>query len=140
MLELHTSRIPHRFKCGVLTALVMIAAIVGSPVKLSAEGIINEIHYHPRGTGNSLEFIELHNQMSVDMDMGGWQLAGGIEFEFPQGTVIDAGGYLVVASDPAALQAASGFAEALGPFIGFLANNGEEILLQDYTLDRTVAG
>jgi len=95
--------------------------------------VFNEVNYHPPGGGSALEWVELHNQMSVDVDLGGWQLGGGINFEFPGGTIIDAGGYLVIAGDPAALQAASSFSGALGPFTGSLANNGEEIILYDFT-------
>lgn len=90
--------------------------------------VINEIHYNP-ATNSALEYVELRNQLYVNVDMSGWRFDGGITFDFPEGTVIPARGYLVVAKDPAALQAATGFAGALGPFAGNLANDGEKLTL-----------
>ncbi len=89
--------------------------------------VVNEIHYNP--TNPALEFVELHNQLSVNVDMSGWRFDGGITYGFPEGTVIPARGYLVVAKDPSALQAATGFAGALGPFEGTFSNDGETLKL-----------
>ncbi len=89
--------------------------------------VVNEVHYQP--TNPALEFVEVHNQLSVNVDMSGWRFDGGITFAFAEGTVIPARGYLVVAKDPAALQAATGFATALGPFTGTLSNDGETLKL-----------
>ena len=45
--------------------------------------------YHPNATNEAqLEWVELHNQMAVDMDISGWSLAGGVKFTFAEGTVI----------------------------------------------------
>ncbi len=89
--------------------------------------VVNEVHYNP--TNPALEFVELHNQLSLNVDMSGWRFDGGITFGFPEGTVIPARGYLVVAKDPGALQAATGYAGALGPFTGTLSNDGESLKL-----------
>jgi hypothetical protein len=89
--------------------------------------VVNEIHYHPADP--ALEFVELHNQLSVNVDLSGWRFDGGITFGFPEGTVMPARGYLVVAKDPAALQAATGATGTLGPFAGSLANEGETLRL-----------
>jgi hypothetical protein len=123
-----------RIQCSL--GLCSIAAALSLHAR-DAVVVFNEVNYHPPGGGGALEWVELHNQMSVDVDLGGWQLGGGINFEFPGGTLIDAGGYLVIAGDPAALQAASSFSGALGPFTGSLANNGEEIILYDFTQSST---
>ena len=85
--------------------------------------------YNPQGTEETLEWIELRNQLALDVDLTGWSLRKGIEFEFPADTVVPADGYLVIAAEPAALQAAIGFAEAIGPYIGSLSNGGEAIEL-----------
>jgi hypothetical protein len=87
---------------------------------------LNELSYNPGVTPGS-EWIELHNPMAIDMDVSGWRLGDGVSFTFPEGTVIAAGGYLVVAADPAALADASGFDDAIGPFEGTLADGGERI-------------
>ncbi|MEM7386296.1 MAG: lamin tail domain-containing protein, partial [Verrucomicrobiota bacterium] len=92
--------------------------------------VINEIHYHPVNDAES-EWIELFNTMSFDMDLGGWRLAGGIEYTFPTGTTIRAGGFLVVAADPDRVQLKSLFARALGPFEGRLSNQGERVVLRN---------
>ena len=84
--------------------------------------VFNEIHYHPAQTEES-EWIELHNQMSVDIDLSRWTLTGGVEFAFPEGTIIPGHGYLLVASSPDQVT------DALGPFVGKLDNNGERLRL-----------
>lgn len=100
---------------------------------LSADStvVFNEIMYNPAGTDEVLEFIELHNQMSVGMDISGWKLNDAVDFEFAEGTFIDGGEYLVIAKDPAALEAAAGITGALGPYDGQLSNAGESLELLD---------
>lgn len=82
----------------------------------------NELSYHP-ATDDEPEWIELHNPMALDMDLSGWSLQGGVSFTFAEGTVLAAGGHLVIASDPSALPG------ALGPFDGRLNNDGERVEL-----------
>ncbi|MGQ9589742.1 MAG: hypothetical protein ACUVYA_05545 [Planctomycetota bacterium] len=65
------------------------------------------------------------------MDISGWSLADGVFFVFPEGTIIQGRKHLVVAADPAALQAATGFGGALGPFAGRLENSGERLELRN---------
>lgn len=91
--------------------------------------VINEVHYHPEGLMEDTEFVELHNQLSVNVDLSGWKLDGAVEFIFPEGSVIPRRGYLVVARNPAALQTASGYSAALGPYEGALDNDGETLRL-----------
>lgn len=100
---------------------------------LSADSVVvfNELMYNPAGTDETFEFVELHNQMSVDVDLSGWKLDEGVEFTFPEGTIIAGGGYLVIAKDPAALELAAGVTGALGPYDGQLSNGGEIIELLD---------
>jgi hypothetical protein len=90
----------------------------------------NEIQYHPVATQTSGEWIEIRNQHSVDVDLTGWRIDGGINFAFPAGTVIRGSRYLVIAASPGAFQAATGFM-ALGPFGGALADGGEKITLKN---------
>lgn len=85
--------------------------------------VINEVMYHPATATGDEEWIELANLMAVDMDLTGWRLSGGVNFTFPEGTRIPAGGHLVVAATPAATPG------AVGPWVGRLANSGEEIRL-----------
>ncbi len=88
--------------------------------------VFNEIQYHPALPAEA-EWIELHNQMSYDVDLSKWKLRGGVDFDFPAGTVISAGGYLLVSGDPANL----GVTGALGPWSGNLSNGGERLRLRN---------
>jgi hypothetical protein len=86
-----------------------------------------ELLYHPLEDAE-LEWIELYNPMALDMDLSGWSLDDGVSYTFPEGTVLAAGGYLVVAASPERL-AEAGFAGALGPYEGKLDNGGERVAL-----------
>ncbi len=88
----------------------------------------SELHYHP-ALDPGLEWVELHNPMVLDMDLSGWALAGALSFRFDEGVVLPAGGYLVVAQDPSLLAEETGYGEALGPWEGKLANDGERLEL-----------
>lgn len=111
---------------------VMLAVVATAPraLALEAAAVIHEIQYHPASTSDA-EWIELHNRFSIDVDLAGWRLTGGVDFTFPEGTVLAAGGYLVVAGDPAAMQAAFGLQGVLGPWSGNLDNGGETLRLRD---------
>ncbi len=100
---------------------------------LDSTVVFSEIMYNPAGGNESLEWIELHNQMSVDMNLSGWSLQEGVEFTFPQGTILTGGSYLVVAASPEALQASQGVEGALGPLSRQLSNSGERLELRNHT-------
>ncbi len=91
--------------------------------------VFNEIMYNPSGPDETLEWIELYNQQSVNMDLSAWSLSGGVDYTFPEETVIPGGGYLVIAANPAALEAAGDYDAALGPYEGRLSNAGETLRL-----------
>ena len=95
---------------------------------------ISEIMYHPaRGpTGEELEWIELYNTGSRPVTLTDWKVARGFGFEFPDHTTIAARGYLVIASDPAAVEVHYGLAGVLGPFDGGLRNDDETIRIEDH--------
>ena len=88
----------------------------------------NELMYHDVGD-TSDEWIELHNKMSVDVDVSNWNLSGGVDFDFPEGTIVPARGYLVVASNPTILAEQNSDAQIVGPFTGRLSNGGDDLLL-----------
>lgn len=110
-------------------------AITGACLtQLTAGPVINEIFYRP-GTGypenTALEFVEIHNPDPVAADLSGWALTRGVDFVFPPGTILQAGGYLVVAADPVALATATGLSGSLGPWEegDRLSNSGETVTL-----------
>ncbi len=65
--------------------------------------VINELMYHPLDSETNGEYVELHNLSDETVDLSGWRLADEIEFRFPEGSAITAGGFLAVAKDAAHL-------------------------------------
>ena len=111
----------------VLSALVF---VVGSWAAAPCGAlVISEIMYHCPDDGETLEFVELYNNRAVFEDLGDYAFTDGIDFSFEPGTTLGAREYLVVARDPAALEAAYGITGAYGPFTGRLSNDGERLTL-----------
>ncbi len=95
--------------------------------------VINEIHYNPsdslQGEDEAWEFVELHNPSSQSVDLTGFRFVSGIDFTFPAGSLLEAGGYAVVVA------AAAGYEGRGFPVYewtsGRLANEGEDLVLFD---------
>src|SRR5690606_37208149 len=66
----------------------------------SAAIVINEIHYRPSSLNEDEEFIELYNSGSTSIDLSAWRFDDGIDFTFPDNTILEAGGYLIVTPIP----------------------------------------
>lgn len=87
-------------------ALVLASVLTGDADTVGISGvIINEIMTKnvdscPDEFDNYLDWIELHNTNTRDADISGCGLSddvtGGVKYVFPRGSVIKAGGYLVV--------------------------------------------
>jgi len=92
--------------------------------------VINEIHYKPADKTSLEEFIELHNPGDTALNLSGWTLSDAVTFTFPGGTTLPAGGYLIVAENPAVILSKYG-KTALGPWTGKLNSTGESIDLRD---------
>lgn len=110
----------------------MVFLVLFAVLSLSADVtvVFNEVMYHPDELNEaSFEWVELYNQLAVDMDISGWSIDNGVDFTFPEGTVIQGGGYLVVAASPGDLTTATGVTNVLGPFSGRLSNGGEKLKL-----------
>jgi hypothetical protein len=130
------NRLPVNMLCLprlAIRASAFIAAALAMPLLVLAQSdnvvSFNEIHYHPTAAQTGGEWVELKNRYAVNIDLSRWKLAGGIDYTFPQGTVLPAKGLLVIAANPSALQAATGITGVLGPFTGQLSNGGERIAL-----------
>ncbi len=102
--------------------------------------VISEIHYHPEESGplrpatedgEKEEFIEIHNPGALPVDLRGWELNDGVQFQFPADTVLPPGGYLVVCRDEAAIRGRYGIANTVGDFQGRLSNRGERVAIVD---------
>lgn len=101
--------------------------------------VINEIHYNEDDATVHSEFIELHNPGALPVDASGWYFDDGVPFVFPSGTVVAAGGYLVIAEDPATIQTKFGLSAAgvlnwnagvVPPVYSRLRNGGENVVLR----------
>jgi hypothetical protein len=116
-----------------LRATLLALSLLGAPVIARADSVVvfNEIMYHPPTNEAAMEWVELYNQMAVDVDLSGWSLSGGISYDFAEGTVLPGGGYLIVASAPATFMGVTGLTNVLGPFTGRLANEGEQLDLRN---------
>ncbi len=66
-----------------------------------AQLVFSEIHFNPstltQGSDDDCEFLELYNGYTNDIDLSGWSFSEGVTYEFPNGTSIGSGDYLVVA-------------------------------------------
>src|SRR5688572_20652628 len=101
--------------------------------KTAASSVVtfNEIMYNPLGGDPALEWVEIYNQMSVDMDISNWRIDGGIDFQFPTNTFLLSNSYLVVGADPERLRASSGATNIHGPFLNRLSSNGDTLRLRN---------
>ena len=100
--------------------------------------VINEIHYNPADSistingnflpGEKFEFVELKNVTSSDINISGYFFSKGIDFLFPTGTIMPAGGFIVLAEDMSSFEDRYGFV-AFGKYDGKLSNAGESVWL-----------
>lgn len=113
--------------------LVVLALVVFPLTRLHASAdsviVVNEIHYHPANELTQSEWIEFHNLHGVDVDISGWKIRGGVDYDFAIGTIVPGHGYLLVASNPGD-PALTGLG-AFGPFTGKLDNGGETFRLEN---------
>lgn len=140
MLNVSAADADARFQASLtadVPALVLTRQTLPTPgaanaaAALAASVVINEIHSDPLDSKSQfVEFIELYNPTAAAIDVSGWRLSSGVDFTLPAGTVMAAGGYLVVAENPAHLLSYLGYSGALGPWTGSLKNDGETINLQ----------
>jgi len=101
--------------------------------------VINEIHSNPDVKTEPVEFVELHNTGDQAVDLFGWYFSDGISYRFGPESTLPAGGYVIVAQDPAEMyakwgntrQSALASHRLFGPYEGKLNNEGEEIELRN---------
>ena len=99
---------------------------------------MTEVMYNPSdlpgldgGPTESAEYIELQNTSEVDLDISGVRIAGGVNFVFPEGSILPADSYTVVTSNATTLRQTYGPGISVaGEFAGRLNNGGETLVLQ----------
>ena len=116
-------------------------ATPGEPnvIETTDDVVINEIQYHRAPvskdgepvTERTEEWIELYNRGEEAVDLDGWQIVDAVAYALPSGTILEPGGYLVVASDAAALQAEHPDIDVVGDYSGHLDNGSDRVLLLD---------
>ncbi|MEN6578290.1 MAG: lamin tail domain-containing protein [Phycisphaerales bacterium] len=108
--------------------------------------VIDELMYHPVDPNE--EYIELYNPLSETVWLGdgtvAWRFDGAVDYAFPAGTFILAGGRLVVVGfDPTVetsrldaflaayeMDPLMPLVQIVGPWIGNLSNRGERVALE----------
>jgi len=113
----------------LFTALLAVSLV--RPLPADTVVVFNEIMYHPATNEPTLEWVELYNQMAVDVDISDWSVTGGIEYTFPSNTIVRGGDYLLLALSPATMTAVTGSTNVFGPFTGRLSNNGDQLRLRN---------
>ncbi len=96
--------------------------------------VINELFSTGESPTLRAEFVELHNAGTSAQDLSGWRLQRGIDFEFPKGSVLQAGEYAVVAQNTRDLSrkfALASNAKIWGNYRGRLKSGGECVELAD---------
>jgi spore coat protein CotH len=110
----------------------------GSPDAAPAQArlLLSEIMYRPvleEDLVDRHEFVEIHNPEARDAALDGWSLGGSISYDFPAGSVLPAGGYVVVAARRDALLGVTQYQldpdRVHGDWAGALDNGGGTVLL-----------
>jgi len=104
--------------------------------------VVSELHYHPAtpttpaelaesSDRDDFEFLEFLNIGRAALDLTGIRFAAGINFAFPNNTVLKAGKRLLLIRNRAAFEARYGPIEGIQSFeyTGRLNNDGEQLLI-----------
>lgn len=96
--------------------------------------LISEVYYDTIGTDSKEEYIELYNPGSTAVDLSGWQLKDNVgTYTIPQGTVINATGFLIIARNSAGFNALFGFNPDVSGLTLSLGNSGDQVALYNTT-------
>jgi hypothetical protein len=102
---------------------------------------ITELHYNPTAgnpllgedpvVGEEFEFIEFTNSSTTDtLNLSNVQIAGGIQFVFPAGTILAPGERLLVVEDQGNFKSRYGNGlPIVGEWTGALSNGGEQLII-----------
>jgi hypothetical protein len=110
--------------------------------------VVSELHYHPANPDtpaeraasrdrDDFEFLELHNISEGSLDLTGVRFEAGINFAFPDHTVLQADKRLLLIRNRSAFEARYGPIEGMQSFeyTGRLSNGGEQLILKSDGLD-----
>lgn len=102
-----------------------------NPIARQRNIVINEIMFDAPSDQGTGEYLELYNRGATAVDLSGWKISDGVRFDFPAGTTLPAGGYLVIASDLDCFSVGRGAVNAIGNWSGGLSDSGELIRIED---------
>lgn len=95
---------------------------------------LSEVHYHPADApapavfeADEFEFLEFKNAGSTTLDLSGLRVTGGVEFEFPLGTRLEAGRFLLLVENAVAFASRYPGRPVAGTYTGQLSNAGERL-------------
>ncbi len=123
-----------RYRYGILAFAWILTLWIARPC---AALRVSEVMYHPVEEGGvpdgdeTLEFIEFYNNQATREDLSAYRLTEGVTYTFPAGTILPGKGYLVVARDADAVEAAYGITGVYEWTSGRLNNDGERIELSN---------
>ena len=112
-------------------------APAAQPAAFAGQITIGTVEYAPASGNQDEEYIQLVNPNAYAVDISGWRFASAVDYTFPSGTVIVAGGSLYVSPNSAAFRArTTGPRGGQGLFVqdayqGKLASDGEVVRLLD---------
>jgi hypothetical protein len=102
---------------------------------------VTEIMYNPLGDDGSpdteYEFLELKNRGTEPVLLSGARFVQGLGYDFPDGAILDPGGFWILASNAGMFASRYGFRPA-GEYAGQLDNGGERVTLVDAAGDTLV--
>ena len=101
------------------------------PANRNEDIVINEIMFDAPSDQRNGEFIELYNRSGDAINLTGWKFTQGVNFDFPDNTIIGGNSYLVIAHDSDCLLEAHGAINVIGNWSGTLRDSGELIRLVD---------
>ena len=95
--------------------------------------------YNPVSANQDEEYVQLTNANNFAVDISGWELAGGVQFQFQPGTVVPAKSAVYVSPNVRAFRARTASPHGgqglfiVGPYSGHLNAWGESLTLSDTT-------
>jgi regulation of enolase protein 1 (concanavalin A-like superfamily) len=99
---------------------------------LPGDIVINELMYDPISGDDDDQYVELYNRGTNTINLGGWQLTGGVSFTFPTNVPLATNSFMVVARNLTNLFAKYpnlNGTNSVGNFSSKLAHNGEYLAL-----------
>ena len=128
---------------GSWSALLEHPFTIDAPQARANDVVISAIAFHPAGAqtdseraisrdARDFEFIEIMNRSDRSIDLSGAIIDGGIEFKFPQQSILSSGQRWIIPRSQVAFRARHGNNDSVvGEFSGRLNNKGESLSLKN---------